>query len=294
MFYSKQIDLLSRNAMEDFLTNHFRYYDGNHYANRVKIPYLGLTREQQEKAWEMQSAEYWDEIADPIHDFTEKMDGQYTIISAGRNNGYLTLCKSERVATGHLSRCSECGQLNYAKAISEREVAEALGFAIGDPRMNFARRAFRTLEQVKSLKSFSENHRVDEHWTSVHVQKILAEEGMKVEGMDRIATIIGNLLPSRESATLGNACGRCHADARYNLTKPIQRLHVKGHQSIEPDGDITEWSMEDLRRMVHLVQSFDAACDSVRESFIELLETCETETIQIMVPQTVTRLKCRS
>jgi hypothetical protein len=49
MFFEKQVDARSRQAMVNFLTGHFRYPIDNSwartsYANRVKIPYLGLTR----------------------------------------------------------------------------------------------------------------------------------------------------------------------------------------------------------------------------------------------------------
>jgi hypothetical protein len=45
MFFEKQVDTRSRQAMVKFLTGHFRYPIDNSwartsYANRVKIPYL--------------------------------------------------------------------------------------------------------------------------------------------------------------------------------------------------------------------------------------------------------------
>jgi hypothetical protein len=58
MFFEKQVDTRSRNAMVGFLAGHFRYPTHNSwsrttYANRVKIPYLGLTRHQENRACQL-------------------------------------------------------------------------------------------------------------------------------------------------------------------------------------------------------------------------------------------------
>jgi hypothetical protein len=58
MFFEKQVDTRSRNSMIEFLTGHFRYSTGTSwaqtsYANRVKIPYLGLTRHQENRACQL-------------------------------------------------------------------------------------------------------------------------------------------------------------------------------------------------------------------------------------------------
>lgn len=122
MFFEEKVDLRSKRAMVDFLMGHFRYptmnswNDTTSYANRIKIPYLGLTREQVDRAYDMLGADYWDEIRYPIDDFTSEMDGEYTIGTNGRSGGYLVLYSGEYYDPGYKSYCPNCGQRNCQPA----------------------------------------------------------------------------------------------------------------------------------------------------------------------------------
>jgi hypothetical protein len=125
MFFEQKIDLHSKRAMVDFLSNHFRYSTMNSwnrttsYANRVKIPYLGLTHEQASRAYDMLDTDYWDELQPIIDDFTSEMGGNYTIGVNGRSGGYLVLYRGEYYDPGYKSRCRACGQLNYQAVVGE-------------------------------------------------------------------------------------------------------------------------------------------------------------------------------
>jgi len=125
MFFEKKVDLRSKRAMVDFLCGHYRYYTMNSwnrttsYANRIKIPYLGLTREQANRAYDILDTDYWDELEFVIDDFTSEMDGNYTIGVNGRSGGYLVLYKGEYYDPGYKSRCRACGQLNYQAVSGE-------------------------------------------------------------------------------------------------------------------------------------------------------------------------------
>lgn len=125
MFFEKKVDTRSRQSMIDFLTGHFRYntmssWNGlTSYANRVKFHHLGLTKNQQDKAWDMLDVNFWDEISYPIDDFTREMSGYYTISSNGRSGGYLVLMNSRYELTGYKSRCRSCGQCNFTEATSD-------------------------------------------------------------------------------------------------------------------------------------------------------------------------------
>lgn len=123
MFFEKKVDLRSKRAMADFLKNHFRYATmnswnrGNSYANRIKVHHLGLTKEQEGRAWKILSidcyADFWNEIRYPIDNFTAETGGAYTIGSNGRSGGYLVLYRGEYHDPGYKSRCCSCGQLNF-------------------------------------------------------------------------------------------------------------------------------------------------------------------------------------
>jgi hypothetical protein len=130
MFFEKQVDTRSRQAMVKFLTGHFRYaidrsWSRTTYANRVKIPYLGLTREQEMRASEVLSTGYWSELQSTIDDFTFEMDGNYTIGVNGRSGGYLVLLQGEYYDPGYKSRCRACGRLNFKSVIGDAEECRA-------------------------------------------------------------------------------------------------------------------------------------------------------------------------
>lgn len=105
-FYDeKAVDFRSRKSMIDFLKNHFRYYTGNSwnrltsYANNVKIYHLGLTKEQENYAYEILSCDSADAIYDEI-DFICKSffdETGYKIFFNGRSGGYLVLYRAEGV-----------------------------------------------------------------------------------------------------------------------------------------------------------------------------------------------------
>jgi hypothetical protein len=142
MFFEKHINRRSKQAMIEFLSGHFRYYTANSwnhgtsYANRIKIPDLGLTREQADKAYELLDTDYWDELQFVIDDFTSETDGNYTIGVNGRSGGYLALYGGEYYDPGYKSRCRACGQLNY-QAVSG-EVGRC-GRCGKDERINLSR-----------------------------------------------------------------------------------------------------------------------------------------------------------
>ena len=120
-FFQTKVDRRSRSAMVDFLTQHSRYDTMSSwnrltsYANNIKFYRLGLTFEQSDKAYEMLDTDFWDEIREPIDDFTHDQGDRYTIRSNGRSGGYLVLHESHRELTGHLSYCPNCGQRNFKK-----------------------------------------------------------------------------------------------------------------------------------------------------------------------------------
>lgn len=70
MFFEKKVDRRSRKAMVEFLTSHFRYDTMNSwnrmtsYAHSVKMNRLGLTKAQEDAAYEMLGADenFWDHL----------------------------------------------------------------------------------------------------------------------------------------------------------------------------------------------------------------------------------------
>lgn len=290
MFFKKKVDTRSRQSMIDFLTGHFRYNTMNSwngltsYANKVKFHHLGLTKNQQDKAWDMLDVNFWDEINYPINDFTKEMNGYYTISSNGRSSGYLVLMNSHYESTGYKSFCKSCGQRNYKttadlgnlppeEAIIVREVVKNAG--IWTPETYLDQSAIQAIS-TRLADDFTVEFSMDEK---------------------RKLAIIRKAQEIAKDCTIDNKCGRCHAegdDGRANYATPPRQLSVasKGIDQGETFDSKDEWSMSMLRDRVELVRRFDRACDEIRDNFIALLDNCSIVEETIMVPQTHKVLQC--
>lgn len=98
--YSVDVDIDNRNAMINYLEQHFKYYEyRNNYANNIKIYNLGLTSEQTDALYKIYEADdSWlatIEIDSLIADFESEFNGNYTAFSAGRSGGYLILARKD-------------------------------------------------------------------------------------------------------------------------------------------------------------------------------------------------------
>lgn len=150
--YKTKVDLRSRKAMVEFLTNHFRYctmnsWNGNSsYANNVKYYNLDLTNEQASKFFEMlnmEDSEFYECYMEPLIEGFREETG-YTVGVNGRSGGYLVVYKFEWETLDYKSRCTSCHQLSYADA---KEGDCKCGKCGKDTRVNLTRplRRMRTL-----------------------------------------------------------------------------------------------------------------------------------------------------
>jgi hypothetical protein len=92
--------------------------------------------------------------------------------------------------------------------------------------------------------------------------------------------------------TNGNKCGRCGAEGergRADFVKPLMTLDVWPMRGTDMRGDFDpeNWSMDTLRSRVRLVQAFDAACDELRLSFIDMLDESEVIEETVTITKTV-------
>lgn len=272
MFY-QAVDTRSRSAMTAFLQDHPRYPTRNSwngdasYSQCIKVPRLNLTDEQTSKAFDVLGLdELQGLISDVTEAFTEEHGGAYTIGSNGRSGGYLVLYASEYEDTGHKSRCCSCGQLNYRKVYA-------------GPREGLEGAVAKCLMTSPGLR----------HEVYLSYEGIAALPESPEEKLAMFKTVSKAIAGGD---TWSNKCGACGAEGekgRKNLAKSPRRLKVSC-KGID-DGHFSEMSMTQLRERVRLVQSFDKACDSLREEFIALLEYDVIEEV-VMVPKTVRRLSC--
>lgn len=83
-----------------------------------------------------------------------------------------------------------------------------------------------------------------------------------------------------------NTCGACRATGekgRVNYATPPRQLSVS-NAGIDAERDFEDWSMEQLRARVNVVEAFDSACDDIRLAFLNMLELDVVEET-IMVPE---------
>ncbi len=275
VFFEKKVDLRSRAEMMAFLAEHFRYNTMNavnlstSYAQCVKLHRLGLSSDQLDAAYEMLSAEYWEEISDPIDEFVTRHDGNWSININGRSGGYLVLYRACGEPTGHRSHCLNCGQRNF-KSVVELPA---------DPRAKVI------AEMVIGNRGMWRDEIYLEQ-SRIRALKMPRDEAL---------ALVADFKRLARDATVDNRCGRCGVEGesgRVNYARSPMRLSIYAGKSIDAERDFEEWSMEDLRTRVRLVQDFDRTCDQLRENFIGLLEHCEVIEEVIEVPHTVKRIVC--
>lgn len=252
-FFQKKIDRRSHTAMVAFLTGHFRYDTmrpwnrASSYAHCIKLHRLGLTSKQSDNAFEMLDTDFWDEIREPIDDFTAYQDSRYTIGVNGRSGGYLVLYESRRELTGHLSYCPTCGQRNFTKVPPTFEDAN---------------------EQIIAREILGSQNA----WQPGIYLTQASIAALPFAGDEKLA-LITRIKSQLVNCSGSDACGVCR-NPRRNFTVPPSKLSVYPGKGIDQgesfDGE--EWSMARLRDRVDLVCAFDAACDAIRSNFLALLE----------------------
>lgn len=139
-FYQKT-DRQSRTAMEEFLSNHFRYPTMNSwnrstsYANNLKIYQLGLSHEQETKLLDIMGCEgAYDSINSMIRKFDEQHDWQWQAGFNGRSGGYLVLYQGGWKPGEYRSYCTVCGQRNFT---SVEETGRRCGRCGNESRVDF-------------------------------------------------------------------------------------------------------------------------------------------------------------
>ena len=252
-FFQNKVDRRSRSAMVDFLNGHYRYDTMSSwnrltsYANNIKLHRLGLLSQQLDKAYEMLDTDFWEEIREPIDDFTHDHGDRYTIRSNGRSGGYLVLQESHLELTGHLSYCPTCGQRNFKKV----------------PPLSF----FDNNDEViaREILRSQNSWLAGVYLTQPEIQALPLSDDTKLLRINRLKFELDNCSAS-------NACGVCDKP-RSNFIVPPSQLRV-ANAGIDQGEDFyaEDWSMEALRDRVDLVCAFDAACDEIRSNFIALLE----------------------
>ena len=71
------------------------------------------------------------------------------------------------------------------------------------------------------------------------------------------------------------------------LPKPRPQVVTYPGRSLDASGDFEDWTMDELRERVRLVQDFDQACDAAVTVFVDYCSSYEVAEQEIMVSKTV-------
>jgi hypothetical protein len=95
--FNKDVDLINRSEMIEFLRHHFRYWamSSCSYANCIKLTHVGQPKDVDNDVWwEMFSMDDWGfQLELLLDDWAENNPG-FAIVTNGRSGGYLVLCQS--------------------------------------------------------------------------------------------------------------------------------------------------------------------------------------------------------
>jgi len=258
----------TREEMIAFLRGHFRYYTMNSwnrstsYARRVKIHNLGLTREQESRAYDLiYVGDTFLEINERIREFSEDNDYNYQACFNGRTSGYIVLIQGGREPSGYQSYCTECGQLNYKKVLPLAETPE-------DRVRNYVR--------------------VKNWWVpDVYIE----QEEVKKHDLtaERVLEIVKEVQVEKTEYSEDATCGRCGVVARQNFATQHQRIYTQGI-GLDEDADFEdeeEWEHYSIKKRYDLVKSFDKMVDDCIEIFRSLCDNYRVVEMKVPCTRTV-------
>ena len=84
----------------------------------------------------------------------------------------------------------------------------------------------------------------------------------------------------------GNVCGRCGKPGRVDFKTPDMSIYLTPGMSVDMNTDFDDWSMEELRERVRLVQEFDRLADDIVKEAVEMAENYSVEEEEIFIPTT--------
>lgn len=87
-------------------------------------------------------------------------------------------------------------------------------------------------------------------------------------------------------AQTGTICGRCGKAARVDYKRPPMQAVTYPGKGIDMDTDFEDWSMDQLRNRVILVQELDQLADDIVSEAVWFAQNYEIEEREVCIPQT--------
>lgn len=90
----------------------------------------------------------------------------------------------------------------------------------------------------------------------------------------------------RSITETGNVCGRCHEASRVDYASPPLDVFTSPGKSTDMNVRFSEWTMDDLRDRVNLVQDFDRLADALVAEAVYIAENYAIEEESYLVEKT--------
>lgn len=84
----------------------------------------------------------------------------------------------------------------------------------------------------------------------------------------------------------GCRCGRCGGETRRNYNVPPKNIYTMPGKGVDMDEDFEDWSIDELRDRVQLVEEFDRLCDSIVAEAVWMADNMDVVEQEVMVPET--------
>ena len=97
---------------------------------------------------------------------------------------------------------------------------------------------------------------------------VLYQGGIQPSGYKSVCSCCGQRNYQEVPDGQTGICGRCDAKARKNFTQTHMQVFTWPGKSVDMDEDFREWSLDQLRERVSLIQEFDRLCDSIVNEYI--------------------------
>lgn len=84
----------------------------------------------------------------------------------------------------------------------------------------------------------------------------------------------------------GYICGRCGSPSRKDFVKPPMNINIFPGRGTDGDEDYEDWSLEQLRERVRLVQDLDELADRMVDAALHFVKNYSVEEEEYFIPQT--------
>ena len=269
--------IISIDEKRKFLKNHFRYdtmqswNKVKSFAAKVKLNNIYDAVKVPSEAFDfLDCQELYGYIHFCIQNFTDDMNGNYTIIFNGRSNGYLVLVNSKKVKSEYKSFCPDCSQRSYATVLKTPS-AEASSTG-RDKLKNYIATHNNWYPHIYLLQSDARN------LFPMMTEKKFVD--MVTEIKEELKKEFG------DTRNFSNGiCGKCGSRNCKNFETPIEQLEIHAGKSFGDDIDGLEQS--ELEEMYDVVKAFDRTVEDCITTFKEFVQGHTMEEREVMVSQKI-------